>query len=78
MKTLSFSTETSVFVERMIILLTYTFAIILVHLVLPKFCGQLVGDHVSLERSVHKVHCHCELIPGQGEHQVIRKVGGNL
>ena len=35
------------------------------HLILAKLCGQLVRNHVSLERPVHKVHCHREFIPGQ-------------
>ena len=37
----------------------------IVHLVLAKLRGQLVRDHVTLERPVHKMHCNCELIPAQ-------------
>ena len=37
----------------------------IIHLVLAKLCGQLVRDHVTLERPVHKMHCNCELIPAQ-------------
>ena len=47
-KTLSFSTETSVFVGRMIILLTYTFAMILIHLNLNSLLIKIMNISAKL------------------------------
>ena len=51
----------------------------MVNLVLAKLRRQLVWDHVTLERPVHKMHCNCELIPAQMTlDDLFRKVGTKI